>query len=81
MRRCSRLECEQQFMNEIVKMFGKRNRGGQPDAVASHRKALVLMRQLEKLNPNPKPRGFVFKARTRNDYETWRASQKNPRLW
>ncbi len=29
----------------------------------------------------PRPRGFVFKARTREDYERWRRSQSNPRLW
>ncbi len=68
-------------MNEKVKTIGKRNRVGHSDAVDSHRRALVLMRQFEKLNPNPKPRGFVFKARTWDDYATWRASQKNPRLW
>lgn len=50
-------------MNGTVKTVGKRNRIGNPDAVDSHRRALVLMRQLEKLNPNPKLQGFVFKAR------------------
>jgi hypothetical protein len=29
----------------------------------------------------PKPRGFVFKARTWEEYERWRRSQANPRLW
>ncbi|MEI7436668.1 MAG: hypothetical protein WCL16_07670 [bacterium] len=64
-----------------VKTIGNRNLGVLPDAVSSHRRALVLTRQMEKLNPNPKPRGFVFKARTWRDYEIWRASQINPRLW
>ncbi len=68
-------------MAEKVKTIGNRNRVVMPNARDSHRKALVLMLQLEKLNPNPKPRGFVFKARTWSDYETWRARQKNPRLW
>jgi len=75
------MEYEQQFMNDKVKTIGKRNRVGPPDAVASYRRALVLMRQLEKLNPNPKPRGFVYKAHAWSDYATWRAGQKNPRLW
>jgi hypothetical protein len=29
----------------------------------------------------PKPRGFVFKARTWEDYAEWRRRQNNPRLW
>ncbi len=74
------MEYEQQFMNEKVKTIGKRNLAGPVDAAVSHRKALVLMRQLEKLNPHPKPRGFVFKAHSWSDYATWRAGQKNPRL-
>jgi hypothetical protein len=45
------------------------------------RRFLVLQRQAEKLNPYPRPRGFVFKAKTYADYATWRKSQSNPRLW
>jgi hypothetical protein len=45
------------------------------------RRAAVLQAQLELLNPYPRPRGFVFKARTREEYEKWRRAQKNPRLW
>jgi hypothetical protein len=52
-----------------------------PDPVAAHRKALVLARQADKMNPFPKPRGFIYKARTRLDYDLWKAAQKNPRLW
>ena len=44
-------------------------------------RALILQEQLERINPYPKPRGFVFKARTRQEYELWRKSQSNPRLW
>jgi len=33
------------------------------------------------LNPWPRPRGFVFKARTWEEYEAWRAAQENPWLW
>ncbi len=29
----------------------------------------------------PRPRGFVFKAKTREEYERWRSGQSNPRLW
>jgi hypothetical protein len=68
-------------MTEKMKTVGKRKRAPLHDPIESYRRALVLMRQMEKLNPYPKPRGFVFKARTWADYEAWRASQKNPRLW
>ena len=33
------------------------------------------------MNPWPRPRGFVFKARTFEEYERWRAAQANPWLW
>jgi hypothetical protein len=45
------------------------------------RRAWALQQQTDKLNPYPRPRGFVFKARTREEYENWRRSQTNPRLW
>jgi len=45
------------------------------------RRATVLQAQMELLNPYPKPRGFVFKAKTREEYERWRKAQSNPRLW
>ncbi|MEW6157594.1 MAG: hypothetical protein AB1813_09185 [Verrucomicrobiota bacterium] len=45
------------------------------------RRATVLQEQADLLNPFPRPRGFVFKARTWAEYEQWRKSQSNPRLW
>ncbi len=45
------------------------------------RRAAALQAQAERLNPFPRARGFVFKARTREDYERWRKAQPNPRLW
>ena len=45
------------------------------------RRAERLQRSADQLNPYPKPRGFVFKARTWADYEAWRKAQANPRLW
>ncbi len=45
------------------------------------RRATVLQAQADLLNPYPRPRGFVFKAKTREDYERWRKAQDNPRLW
>ena len=41
----------------------------------------LLQQQLDLLNPYPRPRGFVFKARTWEDYARWRREQANPRLW
>ena len=46
-----------------------------------HRRALRLWQQMDRLNPNRRPRGFVFKAPTRALYEEWRKAQLNPRLW
>ena len=40
-----------------------------------------LIREMDLLNPWPRPRGFVFKAKTYADYERWRRAQRNPRLW
>lgn len=34
-----------------------------------------------RVSPIKKPRGFVVKFKTRQDYENWRRNQKNPRLW
>ena len=45
------------------------------------RRASVLQAQADLLNPYPRPRGFVFKAKTWEDYERWRKAQTNPRLW
>ena len=44
-------------------------------------RATVLQAQVDLLNPYPRPRGSVFRARTWEDYELWRRSQTNPRLW
>jgi hypothetical protein len=45
------------------------------------RRATILQAQVDLLNPYPRPRGFVFKARTREEYDRWRKAQANPRLW
>jgi hypothetical protein len=44
-------------------------------------RAFILQAQAELLNPFPRPRGFVFKAKTRDEYARWRKAQVNPRLW
>jgi hypothetical protein len=53
--------------------------GVQPEAAL--RRAALLQAQADRLNPFPKPRGFVFKARTWDEYARWRRAQANPRLW
>ncbi|MBI2438263.1 MAG: hypothetical protein HYV36_05575 [Lentisphaerae bacterium] len=64
-----------------VKVIGRR----QPQAVSSpaeyHRRALALQQRVNRLNPFPKPRGFVFKAESWDAYEAWKQRQSNPRLW
>ena len=67
-----------------MKVVGHRHRRDDaaplPPAEALLR-AGVLQAQAELLNPYPRPRGFVFKARTREEYERWRKAHPNPRLW
>ena len=62
-----------------IKVVGKRRPPATPEE--AFRRAQVLQRQLEKIHPFPRPRGFVVKAKTYAELETWRKSQKNPRLW
>lgn len=67
-----------------MKVVGRRRRTDDTadlaPAEALHR-AWALQQQADKLNPYPRPRGFVFKAKTREEYERWRRRQANPRLW
>lgn len=46
-----------------------------------HAAGARLFRAAVVMSPFPRPRGFVFKARTWADYERWRATQDNPWLW
>ena len=63
-----------------MKIVGKRRQ--QPETPAEYlARAHVLQCQLDQLNPFPKPRGFVFKARTWEEYDRWRNAHPNPRLW
>jgi hypothetical protein len=67
-----------------MKIVGHRRHGEDAQPLlpeeALHR-ACVLQAQADLLNPYPRPRGFVFKAKTREEYERWRKAQMNPRLW
>lgn len=69
---------ENEFSSESVKLVGKiRERSPQENLQIGE----SLYRECDRLNPFSRPRGFVFKARTREAYEAWKISQKNPRLW
>ena len=63
-----------------LKVVGKRRQ--RPETPAQYQaRALILQRQVEEMNPFPRPRGFVFKARTWEEFQQWRSAQSNPRLW
>lgn len=44
-------------------------------------RAVVLQKAVDQLNPYPRPQGFVYKAKTWEEYAQWRRKQANPRLW
>jgi hypothetical protein len=67
-----------------MKIVGKRHPSDSLEPISPEealRRAARLQAQAELLNPYPRPRGFVFKAKTREDYQRWRQAQPNPRLW
>lgn len=69
-------------MNEpATKVVGTRCRTAAEGPAEFRARARRLQEHADRTNRNPKPRGFVFRARTWADYEAWRASQTNPRLW
>jgi len=63
-----------------TKVVGKR-RLSDSSPIDFYHRALVLQKSVDELNPYPRPRGFVFKAKTWEDYELWKKTQSNPRLW
>ena len=76
---CDYSQPQLQMDRKAIKVIGRRTLPA--TSGEAFRRAQVLQAQLELLNPSPRPRGFVFKARTREDYERWRKQQANPRLW
>lgn len=67
-----------------VKIVGTRRRRDEAEGIQPEealRRAALLQAQADRLNPYPRPRGFVFRARTWEAYEAWRRVQTNPRLW
>lgn len=63
-----------------MKVVGGRKNMAQT-AVDYYRRGQRLNAQMNRLNPYPRPRGFVYKARSWEEYERWRREQPNPRLW
>ena len=66
-------------VEQKVRVVGKRRAPTKPEEAFA--RAMILQRELDLIHPFPRPRGFVFKAKTRAEYEAWRKAQKNPRLW
>ncbi len=62
-----------------VKMLGRANIAQTPQE--SFWRAHKLEQEMNVLNPFPRPRGFIYKAKTYAEYERWRRAQANPRLW
>ena len=61
-----------------MKTVGKRGEPKTPEE--AHRRAVVLQRPAERLNPLPRARGFVFRAKTWEEWEKWRSSHPNLRM-
>jgi hypothetical protein len=61
-----------------VKLVGQRRHRSPAENL---RRAQELQEFAESRSRFPRPRGFVFKAKTREEYEAWRRNQTNPRLW
>jgi hypothetical protein len=47
----------------------------------SFRRAGALKEFAERFSRFPRPRGYVLKLRTHEEYHLWRKAQENPRLW
>jgi hypothetical protein len=65
-----------------MKIVGKRavDESGS-DPVSDYMRAERLIQEMNRINPFPRPRGFVYKAKSWADYAAWRKAQSNPRLW
>lgn len=72
---------DQNYKNYTEKIVGRRQPRRASSPAEYHQRASDLQRRVDRLNPYPKPRGFVFKAKSWGDYETWKRRQTNPRLW
>jgi hypothetical protein len=63
-----------------MKIVGKQSRMPATPEEAVLRAGKIIAEAF-RVSPIKKPRGFVVKFKTRQDYENWRRDQKNPRLW
>jgi hypothetical protein len=63
-----------------MKIVGKQSRIPATPEEAVLRAGKIIAEAF-RVSPIKKPRGFVVKFKTRQDYENWRREQKNPRLW
>lgn len=63
-----------------MKIVGKQSRMPATPEEAVLRAGQIIAEAF-RVSPIKKPRGFVVKFKTRQDYENWRRDQKNPRLW
>jgi hypothetical protein len=63
-----------------MKIVGKQSRIPATPEEAVLRAGKIISEAF-RVSPIKKPRGFVVKFKTRQDYENWRRDQKNPRLW
>jgi hypothetical protein len=63
-----------------MKIVGKQSRTPATPEEAVLRAGQIIAEAF-RVSPIKKPRGFVVKFKTRQDYENWRRDQKNPRLW
>lgn len=66
-----------------MKVVGKRRISDSLEPILpeeAYRRAVILQAQANLLNPFPKPREFVAKFKTREEYAEWRKAQSNPRF-
>jgi hypothetical protein len=61
-----------------VKIVGTRKPPQTPEEF--HARSWRLEQEIRLINPFPRPRGFVVKAKTWEEWERWRRAQTNPRL-
>ena len=63
-----------------MKIVGSRHK--EPESPAhSVRRAERIIAEANRLAPQSKPRGFVVKSKTWQEYAAWRRAQTNPRFW
>jgi len=64
-----------------IKIVGNKKQDKNFSPSEAYSRSLKLIRAMDRVNPYHRPRGFVYKAKTWEEYEEWRKQQDNPRLW